>query len=55
MTQSESDLSNYTILIVEDDEDSYFLINIMLKKLEVKVLHARNGKEAIEVCKSNKA
>lgn len=45
---------NNTILIVEDNEDSYTLIEIILKKLQPKLIHAKNGIEAVELCKTNK-
>lgn len=45
---------NNTILIVEDNEDSFTLIEIILKRLEPKLIHAKNGIEAVELCKTNK-
>jgi len=42
------DLSNYTILVAEDDTNSFKYIQSALKKTNVKVLHANNGKEAVE-------
>ena len=45
--------SDKTILIAEDDELNYFLINEMLLTYGVKVLHARNGYEAVEIIKIN--
>ena len=45
----------YTILIVEDDEVNYLYINILLEKFELNlnILHAINGKIAVEICKEN--
>ena len=43
---------NKTILIAEDDDSSMTLLKIYLKKLGVKILHATNGKEALEVFRS---
>ena len=42
------DLSNYTILVAEDDTNSFKYIQASLKKTGVKILHATNGKEAVE-------
>jgi len=48
--------SNYkTILVAEDEEFNFLFIEELLTGLHVNVLHAINGKEAIEMCKSNSA
>ena len=41
------------ILIAEDDEFSYKFISILLEKYVKEILHATNGKEAIDLCKNN--
>jgi len=41
--------SSLKVLIVEDDETSYELITLILAKSGYKFLHAKNGKEAIEL------
>ncbi|MRT94685.1 PAS domain S-box protein [Ancylomarina sp. 16SWW S1-10-2] len=45
----------YTILIVEDEEINYLYIDILLRKfdLNLNVIHAKHGKEAVEICKDN--
>lgn len=45
-----------TVLIAEDEEFNYLYIETLLKKnvQNIKILHAKNGQEAIEMCKSNK-
>ena len=45
----------YTILIVEDEEINYFYLETLLGDFEfdTKVLHAKNGQEAIDICKAN--
>ncbi|MEA3452613.1 MAG: response regulator, partial [Bacteroidota bacterium] len=45
----------YTILIVEDEEVNYLYIDTLLKNIELNLttLHAKHGKEAIEMCKKN--
>ncbi|MBN2611824.1 MAG: response regulator [Bacteroidales bacterium] len=44
-----------TILVVEDDEQSYHFLQELLKRTGVSVTRARNGLEAIELCKNNDA
>jgi len=46
-------IKNLKILIVEDDEVSYFLLANGLKKISKELLHAKTGVEAIEACKNN--
>jgi len=45
----------YTILIVEDEEINTLYLETALSELEfnIKTIHAKNGKEAIEICKQN--
>ena len=45
----------YTILIVEDEEINYFYLETLLEDFEfiTKVLHAKNGKEGVDMCKDN--
>ena len=50
------EVNKYTILIAEDEEVNYMYIETILKdvmKLDVNILHAKNGREAIETCKNN--
>jgi CheY-like chemotaxis protein len=42
-----------TILVVEDDESSYVLLEVLLKALDVNFLWAKNGVEAVEVATNN--
>ncbi|WP_372793615.1 PAS domain S-box protein [Lutibacter sp.] len=45
-----------TILIVEDEEINYLYLDTLLKdvfKINCTILHAKNGKEAIDICKTN--
>ena len=44
---------NLKILIVEDDEISDLLLSIRLKDLSRDIIHAKNGLEAIAVCRNN--
>lgn len=43
-----------TILIAEDEEINYLFLEVILKKLDFIIIHAKNGKEAVELCKNNK-
>jgi len=47
------DHSDSTVLIVEDEEDNFNFLEIILAKTKVKILHAWNGKEAIELTDRN--
>jgi CheY-like chemotaxis protein len=46
---------SHTILIVEDEEINYLYLDAILDNLElsIKTVHAKNGKEAVEMCKEN--
>ncbi len=47
------DLSGKTILIAEDEENNFKLISTILKKTKANTIWAKNGIEAIELCKLN--
>jgi CheY-like chemotaxis protein len=51
---AEIDWSGKVLLIVEDEESNYFLLYRLLKKSGIKTLWAKNGKEAVEICKTMK-
>jgi len=46
-------IKNLKILIAEDDEISEMLITIDVEKFSKEILKARNGFEAVEVCRNN--
>lgn len=46
-------LKNKTILIVDDIESCYCLLDSILKRLEVNTIWADSGQEAIRICKEN--
>ena len=48
------DWSNNTILVAEDIDDSYYVIENMLTKTNAKIIRAINGLEAIEICRKDK-
>ena len=45
--------SGHTILIAEDDNLNYSLFYTSLRKTGVKILHAENGKQAIDLCREH--
>lgn len=52
----QDNIKKQTILIVEDVEVNYLYLETLLKdiiKLDCNLLHAKNGQEAIEICKNN--
>ena len=51
--QYEKDGPVKTILVAEDDEINFLFINILLRSDTIKILHARDGKEAIDLCRKN--
>ena len=46
-------LSNLTVLVAEDDEINWVYIKEIFKGSGAEILRAVNGKEAVEICKSN--
>lgn len=44
-----------TILVAEDEEINFVLLNEMLSDSNLTILHASNGVEAVEICKSNQS
>jgi PAS domain S-box-containing protein len=49
----DSEVSGLKILIVEDDETSDLFISIILSEISKEILKAKNGLEAIELCRNN--
>ncbi len=52
-TRTTKKQDKYTILIVEDEEVNYLYIDTLLEdfELNLRTLHAKHGKEAVEMCK----
>ncbi len=48
------DLSDTTILVAEDDEVNYIYIKEIFRGTGASLIHAVNGKEAVELCQNNK-
>ncbi|WP_319502206.1 PAS domain S-box protein [uncultured Draconibacterium sp.] len=56
ITPKEAD-SKYTILIAEDEEVNYLYLEALLRneiKGNIELIHAKNGKEAVDICARNK-
>ena len=56
ITKIEENNNKYIILIVEDEEVNYIYLETILKdimKLNCDILHAKNGREAIDICQNN--
>jgi PAS domain S-box-containing protein len=51
ITQLHNDMSDKTILVAEDDESNYLLVNELL--INAKIMHAGNGSRAVEICKDS--
>jgi CheY-like chemotaxis protein len=41
------------ILIAEDEEDNYELVKIFLRKLNIQLIHAWDGEQALALCQQN--
>ena len=50
---SENQVKNIKVLIVEDDETSEMLLSINLSDFINEIIKARTGREAIEACRNN--
>ncbi len=51
---SEKDSRDWTVLIVEDDEDSRYLMRLELENLHYLVVEAENGEQAVEVAERDR-
>ncbi|HBF88904.1 MAG TPA: hypothetical protein DDX39_09710 [Bacteroidales bacterium] len=45
--------TNKTILVAEDDDGNYFLLQCYLEETNINIIRALNGQEAIDICKTN--
>lgn len=45
--------NNLTVLIAEDEDINYFYLEEILSNIKIKILRAKDGKEAVEICQSN--
>ncbi|MFP4556574.1 MAG: tetratricopeptide repeat protein [Bacteroidales bacterium] len=50
LSANKLDFENKTILVVEDDLISYQFVEALLHDSNAKLLHAKNGEDAIEIC-----
>ncbi len=46
-------IKDLNVLIVEDDEISILVLNYIVKEISNKVLHAKNGLDAIDICRNH--
>ena len=53
---SEENPKTCTLLIVEDEEINYIYLETLIEKIKLKcnIFHAKNGLEAVNICKENK-
>jgi two-component system cell cycle response regulator DivK len=51
---SEKDSRDWTVLVVEDDEDSRYLMRLELENLHYLVVEAENGEQAVEVAERDR-
>ena len=52
LNQNKNKNRQKTILIVEDDETSYYFLKILLKKRNYEILYANCGENAVDICHS---
>ncbi|MFO7843331.1 MAG: response regulator [Bacteroidales bacterium] len=52
-SKTDYDWEGKTILIAEDDDANYMLLQKSLEKTHAQIIHAENGKEAVRIFKSN--
>ncbi len=50
---NKEELLNKTVLIAEDDESNYSYLVELIQSKGIKTVHAINGKQAVEICKTN--
>lgn len=43
---------NKTVLIAEDDKNNYQLLEAIMSTMNFNILHAKNGREAVEICET---
>lgn len=51
--KSKPDTMHTTVLVAEDEQTNYKLIELILKKLDFELIHAVNGQEAIDLALAN--
>jgi len=54
MTRKSPNWGDHSILIAEDEDSNFQLLDVMLRKSKVKLMRAYNGKEAVEFVRSGK-
>jgi signal transduction histidine kinase/CheY-like chemotaxis protein len=51
--ESPASFNNLTLLVAEDDEINYLYIKEIFKGTGTEILHAVNGREAVDICQNN--
>jgi CheY-like chemotaxis protein len=51
--ESSASFNNLTLLVAEDDEINYLYIKEIFKGTGTEILHAVNGREAVDICQNN--
>lgn len=52
---NDSSVNTDVVLVVEDEEINYLFIEEILAKCNVKIIHSKNGEEAVKACAENDA
>jgi PAS domain S-box-containing protein len=52
-TKTENLINKIKVLVVEDDESSEIFISLAVEELSKEIIVARNGAEAVEICRNN--
>jgi len=52
VVKTRRDFSNKTILVAEDEDSNFELLDVLLTNTSATVIRAKNGKEAVEFCRS---
>jgi CheY-like chemotaxis protein len=52
-SQKKTGINPATILVVEDEYSNFALIEVLLEPFHYRIIHAKNGQEAVDLCNSN--
>jgi PAS domain S-box-containing protein len=52
--ESIKDWKDNTILIAEDEDSNYRVLQMALRRTNINILRAENGQQAVDICKANK-
>jgi PAS domain S-box-containing protein len=54
LDESIKNWKNNTILIAEDEDSNYRVLQMALRRTNINILRAENGQQAVDICKANK-